>query len=171
MGKAATRPFTRDSYKPPWNQPFDLYLDQAGQPDPRCRRSIVLYGMAGSGKTSRALCEWERPLLCACIEDVREATWAGPKATTHLVFDEADFSNLAAEDCINLLDSSEIHSLPARYENVKLPAIPRIFLTNRPMRWGVPRGHIFPAGASVAQNDAIQRRFRSFEVVEPMYPI
>jgi hypothetical protein len=171
MGRVADRPFTRDSFKAPWNEPFDLHLDQSGETDTRCRRSIVLYGMAGSGKTCRALCEWERPLLCKRIEAVRDAVWAGPRATTHLVFDEADFSDLSPEDCINLLDYTQMHTLPARYADVNFPPIPRIFITNRPMRWGIPEGHIFPAGASADQQDAILRRYRQLEVVEPMYQI
>lgn len=169
MGRASSPPYTRDSFKPPWNEPFNWHLDQDGQYDPRCRRSIVLYGVAGTGKTCRALCEFERPLICHCIEDVREVIWAGPRKTTHLVFDEADFTKLDPEVCINLLDSEQIHTLPARYEVVKFPPIPRVFVTNRPMRWGIDKGHIFPPGVNADQQDAILRRFKSLHVTEPLY--
>jgi hypothetical protein len=114
MGRQSIIHYGVASFAPPWNVPFDLHVDQQGVPDLRCRRCIVISGTAGCGKTSRALAEWGKPLLCKTIEDASECLIAGPNKTTHIVFDEADFSGLAAEDCINLLDCDKPHCLPAR---------------------------------------------------------
>jgi hypothetical protein len=114
MGRQSKIDYGIASFAPPWNVPFNLHVDQQGVTDLRCRRCIVISGEAGCGKTSRALAEWGKPLLCKSIEDASECLIAGPNKTSHIVFDEADFSGLAAEDCINLLDTEKPHTLPAR---------------------------------------------------------
>lgn len=120
MGRQPIVHYDIAAFAPPWNVPFDLNVDQNGHPDFRCRRCIVISGAAGCGKTSRALAEWDKPLLCKTIEDVRDCLFAGPNKNTHVVFDEVDFSHLSAEDCINLLDCDRPHTLPARYEHSRL---------------------------------------------------
>ena len=74
-------------------------------------------GPPGCGKTRRALAEFDRPLKISggCLEDLRKVTIAGPNATTHLVFDEFDGSNMDPETVINLL-SDQWETLPARYK-------------------------------------------------------
>lgn len=167
MGRAQEIRFTLDSFIPPFDAPFDLHLDHDGTPDLLCRRSIVLAGQPATGKTSRALAEFARPLLAHQIEDVHRVVIAGPNATTHIVFDEADFSSLSPEDCIRLLDCDYERTLPGRYKNVRFPAIPRIFVTNKSLQW--PHEHIFPAGQNLAQHKAILRRFRVIRVTERLY--
>ncbi len=47
----------------------------------------------GTGKTYRALAEYERPLLISHsnLEQLEHVVASGPYATTHIVFDEFDF--------------------------------------------------------------------------------
>ena len=146
--------FPLETFAPPWDQPFDYYKDHNGQLDDRCRRSIVIWGAAGCGKTARACSELARPLLVNTPDDLRKIVISGPRATTHLVFDQFNpkimFDKLVpaamTDACINLIDSSTWHGFSARYSDIQLPPIPRIFTTNLPMTW--PHSHIFPPGST-----------------------
>jgi hypothetical protein len=168
MGRTTPAPYELGSFVAPWNAQFDFMTDETGAPS-AARRSIVLFGPPATGKTCRALCEFGRPLLCNTIEAARNVVRAGPSATTHLVFDEANFLHLEPEACINLLDSFTEHDVPARYSDVRLPAIPRIFVTNKPMRWSFPNGHIFRYPELPAHRAAIARRMKLVEVEGPMF--
>ena len=44
MGQNAPVEFKLDSFVAPWNQPFDMHLDENGNVDLRARRCIVLSG-------------------------------------------------------------------------------------------------------------------------------
>ena len=44
MGRNTKVEHPLSSFTAPWDQPFDLYLDQNGVHDPRARRYIVLSG-------------------------------------------------------------------------------------------------------------------------------
>ena len=65
-------------------------------------RSIILYGPPGTGKTWRASAEFERPLRITgnCIETLRDVVLDGPRATTHLVFDEFDYTVTITNPCL-----------------------------------------------------------------------
>jgi hypothetical protein len=54
-----------------------------------------------------------------------------------------------------------------RYKDVRIPAIPRIFVTNKDMTW--PHCHIFPAGVNAKQQQGILRRFVTHFVIGPIY--
>jgi hypothetical protein len=44
MGRNTRVEHPLSTFTAPWDQPFDLYLDQNGVHDPRARRCIVLSG-------------------------------------------------------------------------------------------------------------------------------
>ena len=104
------------------------------------------------------------------VDDLRYIVWSGERATTHLVFEEfnfeAFFDNVKVKDrvseAIRLLDSQEQHTLKARFSDIEVPAIPRIFTTKKKMLW--PHSHIFPSGANEDEQDAIMRRFRTIHI-------
>ena len=159
-----------DSFIPPFDVPLNFYLDENLQVDLRARRAIVLAGAAGTRKTGRAFSEFARPLEVATVDVLRYIVWSGERATTHLVFEEfnfeAFFDNVKVKDrvseAIRLLDSQEQHTLKARFSDIEVPAVPRIFTTNKKMLW--PHSHIFPSGANEDEQDAIMRRFRTIHI-------
>ena len=167
--------FPLETFAPPWDQPFDYYKDHNGQLDDRCRRSIVICGAAGCGKTARACSELARPLLVNTPDDLRKIVISGPRATTHLVFDQFNpkimFDKLVpaamTDACINLIDSSTWHGFSARYSDIQLPPIPRIFTTNLPMTW--PHSHIFPPGCNQDEQNGILRRYTPYHVNACMF--
>mgnify|MGYP003648150072 CR=1 FL=1 len=55
----------------------------------------------------------------------------------------------------------------SRYQNVRIPAIPRIFVTNKAMSW--PHSHIFPAGVNAEQQAGVMRRYVTHFVSGPIY--
>ena len=158
------------SFVAPFDVPFDYFLDENLQVDLRARRAIVLAGKAGTGKTGRAFSEFARPLEVATVDDLRYIVWSGDRATTHLVFEEfnfeAFFDNVKVKDrvseAIRLLDSQEQHTIKARFSDIEVPAIPRIFTTNKKMIW--PHSHIFPSGSNEDEQEAIMRRFRTIHI-------
>ena len=97
-------------------------MDQDGNQDSTRRAIIILgdiaidnydivSGAAGCGKTQRALAEFNRGLLVSTLDDLRHVT----STTTHLVFDDFDFSSSSPEQAIHLLDSSMPQTIKARY--------------------------------------------------------
>jgi hypothetical protein len=104
------------------------------------------------------LAEFERPLKINMLEDLRHIVLAGPNSTTHLVFDEFDSTQVKnMEVMINLLDCDEWHTIPGRYSDIRIPPLPRLFLTNKSMTW--PFDHLFPSGTNIEQQNAILRRY------------
>ena len=69
------------------------------------------------------MAEFERPLKISggCLEDLKKVTIAGPNATTHIVFDEFDGSNMNPETILNLLTTDGWETLPARFKWVAHP--------------------------------------------------
>ena len=55
------------------------------------------------------------------MEDLKKVTIAGPNATTHIVFDEFDGSNMNPETILNLLTTDGWETLPARFKWVAHP--------------------------------------------------
>lgn len=168
-------PHPLSSFRPPWDTPFDFYVRDDGTPS-SSRMSIVLYGASNTGKTVRALAEFERPLFItnSCVEQIGAAILAGPRAHTHMVFDEFHFRNagkngtpLTIEECIRLLDSEFVGQLSVRYKTITVPAIPRIFTTN--LTLSCEADHIFPPPQNANHAEALARRYRRIRVDEPMY--
>jgi hypothetical protein len=163
------------SFKSPFDQATDFFLDQDLQPDTRVMRSIVLSGQAGCGKSARACSEFARPLLVNTVDDLWNIVLSGKHTTTHLVFDEYNFdvffTHVPVKDrvtlAINLLDCKESHTIKARNNDIVVPPLPRFFTTNKGMQW--PHCHIFPAGANQEEQIAILRRFRTIRITEPVW--
>lgn len=146
----------------PWNEPLSFLLEE----DPiHTMRSIVLSGPPGCGKTQRALAEFSKPLLVTQIEDLRKIT----STTTHLVFDDFDCSEMKPENVIHLLDCSMTQTIPARFTDISLPRLPRIFTTNKSLVW--PHDHIFPPGNNLHQQNAILRRIKTIFISGPLFVV
>ena len=110
----------------------------------------------------------------SCVEQIGAAILAGPRAHTHMVFDEFHFRNagkngtpLTIEECIRLLDSEFVGQLSVRYKTITVPAIPRIFTTN--LTLSCEADHIFPPPQNANHAEALARRYRRIRVDEPMY--
>lgn len=163
------------TFRPPFNEPIDFYLDENLQHDARVMRSIVLAGEAGCGKSARAYSEFARPLSVNTVDDLRNIVLSGRHATTHLVFDEYNFdvffTHVPVKDrvtlAINLLDCKEHHTIKARNFDIVVPPLPRFFTTNKSMQW--PHCHIFPAGTNAAEQAGVMRRFRTIFITEPIW--
>lgn len=115
------------------------------------------------------MAEFPRPVLVCTLDDLRKIVPTGDNATTHLVFDDFDCNveRMSPEQVIHLLDSSMPQTIKARYHDIVVPQIPRIFTTNKTLTW--PFDHIFPPGTSPHQNSGILRRTRYLHVNEPMW--
>jgi hypothetical protein len=163
------------SFKAPFDQPTDFFLDENLKRDTRVMRSIVYSGQAGCGKSARACSEFARPLLVNTVDDLRNIVLSGKHATTHLVFDEYNFdvffTHVPVKDrvtlAINLLDCKESHTVKARNYDIIVPPLPRFFTTNKEMIW--PYCHISPPGANSEEQLAILRRFRTIRITEPVW--
>jgi hypothetical protein len=154
-------------------------------------RSIILYGPAGTGKTWRASAEFERPLRITgnCIETLRDVVLDGPRATTHLVFDEFDYTvthilrphmggpltlmypqsagknakALSVEACLTLFNMQDPGTIEARYGNVYVPPLPRLFLTNKQPH------ELMPQNCSDAQQAGLRRRYQTIHVTQRIW--
>ena len=163
------------SFKAPWNEPFDFHSTQDGELS-ESRVSIVLAGTSNTGKTYRALAEFARPLLITngCMETIKSVVVGGPYAHTHLVFDEFNYRKagksgepMTIEDCLTLLYSDLPGTIPGRYDDIKLPMIPRIFTTN--LRLRKAKEHIFPWPKHPHHVQAMARRHRVIHVMDKLW--
>ena len=174
MPHPVTRPAELDSFLPPFDEHFNFRMDTEGDVS-EWPRSIILAGRGGTGKTYRALAEYERPLLISHsnLEQLEHVVASGPYATTHIVFDEFDFRQagkggvaMSPEEALSLLNWELPTSIAVRYKTLLIPAIPRIFTTNLSMDLD---SNIFPAGRNNDQAGALSRRYRIIRVTQPMW--
>ena len=171
---AVVRPVDLASFIAPWDEPLDFHVTSDGQLS-AAEVTIVFVGPTATGKTYRALAEMERPLLISngCLETLKDIVASGPHATTHLVFDEFDYRTagkggkpLSTEECLGLINPEFPCTLNVRYGVIKIPALPRIFTTNRTL---TQYDHIFPQGNNALQAAALARRYRPIYITEPMW--
>ena len=129
-GMGCTPDFDLSSFLPPFNTAIDLFVDTNGGATQR-KKAIVLHGvphccskhilfallgLANSGKSELAEAQGPRPLVISpgCFEDLYHIVFDGPRATSHLVFDEFDSGLLTAEQCISLLTTWKARSMRVR---------------------------------------------------------
>lgn len=92
------------------------------------RKSVILYGPTGTGKTSWAIASFKCPLMCRHVDDLKQF-----QEGIHdgIIFDDMSFTHLPREANIHLVDYEHGSSIHARYANAELPTgVPRIFTTN-----------------------------------------
>lgn len=96
------------------------------------RKSIVLTGKAGTGKTQFALSHFKRPKLIRQMDDIHTFN---PREHDGIVFDDMSFSHCPAQSNIVMLDMDEQATIYARYRNGHLPPeFPRFFTCNKPFQ-------------------------------------
>lgn len=78
-----------------------------------------------------------------------------------------DKTAFTPEDILSLSDCSEPCHLPARYKDIVIPALPKIFITNLGLTSVMD--HIFPPGRNGMQQRALDRRSRIIKITAPIY--
>lgn len=82
------------------------------------KRSHIIVGPAGTGKTQWALSHFEKPCLISQTDDLLHFN-----ARIHdgLVFDDMEFGNWPRSKQIHLLDQDQNRSIKCRYKNARIP--------------------------------------------------
>lgn len=119
----------------------------------------MLAGRSGAGKTQLALSQFQQPVICQHLEDLRLVT----TTTDGIVFDDVSFFDHEPEQIIQLLSVEIPRTIKGRYENIRLePGTPLLFTTNVYAR-------LFPVAYDDEQKIAIQRRHRVIHVTENLF--
>jgi len=117
------------------------------------KKSIILCGPPGIGKTQFALAHFEKPLLVSHMDDLGKFN----KNYDGIVFDDMSFNHMPRSGQIHVLDIANTRSIHIRYTCAKIPKnTKKIFCTNEI--------NIFDW-----EDKAIRRRARFIEVENHLY--
>jgi len=120
------------------------------------KKSLIIWGDSGTGKTEYALSNFDNPLFVTHIDHLLKFV---PTKHDGIIFDDMSFTHFPRETQIHILDSEQPRQLHCRYNTADIPAYTRkIFTTN------VHGGAIFDLA-----DLAIIRRVKVFEVTEPLF--
>lgn len=93
------------------------------------KRSLILCGPSGIGKTTWAKLRWPSHLFVSHMDDL--GRYDGEEA---IIFDDMMFSHLPRSSQIHLVDVENTRSIHIRYQVAVIPAFTKkIFLTNLPL--------------------------------------
>lgn len=96
------------------------------------RRSLVITGPSGFGKTTWALKNCQKPSLFVTHMDTLREFRAGFHKS--IIFDDMSFKHLPRESQIQLVDREQSRSIHIRYGTARIPAgIQKIFTSNVPI--------------------------------------
>ncbi len=119
------------------------------------KKSIILCGPPGIGKTQFALAHFKKPLLVSHMDDLGRFN----KSYDGIVFDDMSFNHMPRSGQIHVLDIANTRSIHIRYTCAKIPKhTKKIFCTNKI--------NIFDW-----EDKAIRRRARFIEVESHLYKI
>lgn len=91
------------------------------------KKSTILWGPPGIGKTQFAKAHFNNPLLVSHMDDLLNLT----TDNDGIVFDDMDFKHYPRTTQIHIMDSDEDRSIHCRYRCAEIPAgMPKIFTTN-----------------------------------------
>ncbi|OMJ25023.1 hypothetical protein AYI70_g1180 [Smittium culicis] len=118
----------------------------------RSEKTLVLYGVTGTGKTEFAKTLFTNPLLVNSLEDLKRIT----HQHDGLIFDEVNLVKLGCsrELMISITDIKNPRSIPVKYTSAGINAnMPRVFCTNVPILYN---------------DDAIRRRVKVVEIIKDL---
>lgn len=150
LTQKATSSFELKDFNPNW--PLDLINLVLG------RKSVILWGKAGCGKTCFARAILPKALFVSHMDDLLKYDEGEHDG---IIFDDMSFTHMPREAQIHIVDCEQPRSIHCRYQVANIPSgTKKIFTTNN------PDGAIFLNG-----DGAIERRRVHYELKEGDAPV
>lgn len=128
------------------------------------KKSILIYGPSGVGKTHFALAHFKKPLIVSDMDDLKKFN---PAQQDGIVFDDCSFTHIPPEKVIHLVDRELDRSIRCRHSNATLPAgTVKIFTHNTANPFYKLDG---PYAATQEQQNAISRRVDCWHVPSALF--
>lgn len=124
------------------------------------KRTLVLIGPTGMGKTQFALAHFQHPLRVTNKQD-----WTRFKegVTDGIVLDDVHFNTWQPNTILHTLDVENAVTQDVKYSSVRVPAgIPRIVCINS-------EAELFPEGIAPEKKAAILRRLEIVRITDPLF--
>lgn len=125
------------------------------------KKTILLHGPSGTGKTSLAIAQFEQPLICGALDQLK-----GFRVGFHdgIVLDDCCLRKLTPAEAIQLVDTTFDRAIQLRYHPAVIPAgTPRIITTN--LKWK----KVFQRSENKEQRKGLWRRVTRVEVTDQVY--
>lgn len=92
----------------------------------RTKKSLIVAGKPGIGKTNWAVAQFEKPFCLSQVEDLKHI----PDGCDGLVFDDMELARMSAQNQKKITDVRRATSVYSRNVNSHKPKLPAIFTTN-----------------------------------------